>query len=546
VQRDIHHASVILWSLGNESGAGLNHRAAASYARFFDPSRPLHYEGAIRGNWTHNYDLTDVVCPMYPNISAIISYAKSKKADRPLIMCEYTHAMGNSNGTLAEYWEAIDTYKGLQGGFIWEMWDHGLDQTLEDGTIRSAYGGDYGEVKHDGNFVCDGMFFPDRSPKPALQEFKYLAAPVKITAKNLKTGKFEIFNKNFFIDLRDFKLRYDVTVNGKTTISGDVKLPVVKPRNKAVFGLPASALKADATPGDRFVNFSLVLASSTPWSHIGHEVAWYQVALPSKPLPKAKLAKQPQSYVNDEGSIILPFGEVAPRLNLWRAPTDNDAIGRISEKWDNWGLRNLHRESSKVTKRGAVTKIAHVWKTSSGITIKHNQTVESVESGLRVTDEIVLPKQLNDVARVGINFELNGGLNNYTYFGTGPAETMPDRSIGKVHRWSSTVNEQYVPYVKPQENGGHMGVRWFTLTNQTSHGLYVQLDKPRMVTVTPMRSTDLADATHNVFVQPCGNTVVSIDAVQRGVGTASCGPDTLPKYKVKAGVHKLTWTVITF
>ena len=118
--------------------------------------------------------------------------------------------------------------------------------------------------------------------------------------------------------------------------------------------------------------------------------------------------------------------------------------------------------------------------------------------------------------------------------------------IGKVHRWSSTVNEQYVPHVKPQENGGHMGVRWFTLTNQTSHGLYVQLDQPRMVTVTPMRSADLADATHNVFVQPCGNTVVSIDAVQRGVGTASCGPDTLPKYKVKAGIHKLSWTVITF
>jgi beta-galactosidase len=546
VQRDIHHASVILWSLGNESGAGLNHRAAASYARFFDPSRPLHYEGAIRGNWTHNYDLTDVVCPMYPNISAIISYAKSKKADRPLIMCEYTHAMGNSNGTLAEYWDAIHTYKGLQGGFIWEMWDHGLDQTLEDGTKRSAYGGDYGETKHDGNFVCDGMFFPDRSPKPALQEFKFLAAPVKITAKNIKTGKFEIFNKNFFVDLREYKLRYEVTVNGKTTLSGDVKLPVIKPRNKVVFSLPASALKADDALGERFVNFSLVLASSTPWSHIGHEVAWHQVALPSKPLPKAKLAKQPQSFVNDEGSIILPFGEVAPRLNLWRAPTDNDAIGRISEKWDKWGLRNLHRESSKVTKRGAVTKIAHVWKTSTGIAIKHNQIVESVDSGLRITDEVTLPKQLNDVARVGINFELNGGLDQYTYFGTGPAETMPDRSIGKVHRWSSTVQEQYVPYVKPQENGGHMGLRWFTLTNQTSHGLYVQLDKPRMVTVTPIRSTDLADATHNVFVQPCGNTVVSIDVVQRGVGTASCGPDTLPKYKVKAGVHKWSWTVISF
>ena len=546
VQRDIHHASVILWSLGNESGAGLNHRAAAAYARNFDPSRPLHYEGAIRGNWTHNQDLTDVVCPMYPDISAIISYAKSKKAERPLIMCEYTHAMGNSNGTLAEYWEAIHSLKGLQGGFIWEMWDHGLNQTLEDGTVRSAYGGDYGETKHDGNFVCDGMFFPDRSPKPALQEFKYLAAPVTISAKSLKTGKFEIFNRNFFTDLRDLKLRYEITVNGKTTVSGDVKLPAVKPRNKAVFALPARALKADATPGERFVNFTLTLATSAPWAHIGHEVAWYQIALPAKPLPKAKPAKTPQSYVNAEGAIILPFGEVAPRLNLWRAPTDNDAIGHIAEKWEKWGLRNLHRTSSKLTKKGGVTKIVHTWKTSAGITIKHNQTVEAVESGLRVTDEVILPKQLDDVARVGINFEVNGALDQYTYFGTGPFETMPDRSIGKVHRWSSSVAQQYVPYVKPQENGGHMGVRWFTLTNQTSHGLYVQLDKPRMVTVTPMRSGDLADATHNVFVQPSGNTVVSIDAIQRGVGTASCGPDTLPKYRIKPGTYKWSWTVISF
>ncbi len=546
IQRDIHHASVILWSLGNESGAGLNHRAAAAYARYFDPSRPLHYEGAIRGNWTANYDLTDVVCPMYPDISAIISYAKSKKADRPLIMCEYTHAMGNSNGTLAEYWEAIHTLPGLQGGFIWEMWDHGLDQTLEDGTVRSAYGGDYGETKHDGNFVCDGMFFPDRTPKPALQEFKYIASPITITAKNLKTGKFEIFNKNFFVDLRDVKLRYEVTVNGKVTSTADVKLPAVKPRKKALFSLPANALKADSNAGERFVNFSLVLATSTPWAHLGHEVAWQQIALPSKPLPKAKLAKKAQEYVNAEGAIILPFGEVAPRLTLWRAPTDNDAIGHIASKWETWGLRNIRRDSSTVSRKGGITKITHSWKTSAGITIKHIQTVESVESGLRVTDEVTLPKQLDDVARVGINFELHGDLNQLTYFGTGPSETMPDRAIGKVHRWNSTVAQQYVPYVKPQENGGHVGVRWFTLTNQTNRGLYFQLDKPRMVTITPMRSTDLADATHNVFVQPSGNTVVTIDAIHRGVGTASCGPDTLAKYRIKPGTYKWSWTVLTF
>ena len=546
IQRDIHHPSVILWSLGNESGSGINHRAAAAYARSFDPTRPLHYEGAIRGNWTTGHDITDVVVPMYPDISAIISYAKSKKADRPLIMCEYSHAMGNSNGTLAEYWQAIHSLPALQGGFIWEMWDHGLDQRLEDGSIRSAYGGDFGEAKHDGNFCCDGMFFPDRSPKPALSEFKYIASPIEIKAKNLKSGRFEIFNKNFFVNLSDYKLKYEVTVNGKASSSGEVKLGLVKPRQSKPFTLPAQVLKGDGSVGERFINFSLTLASSKPWAHIGHEVTWEQIALVSKPLPKIKSAKSKMQYVNSQGQIQVPFGQIAPALTLWRAPTDNDLIGHISQRWDEWGVRKLELESSKVVRTSTNTKITNLWRSQSGIAIKHIQLVESVDSGFRVSETVTLPKELNDLARVGINFEVDGALNNFTYFGIGPNETAPDRKIGKVHRYSSTVDQQYVPYVKPQENGGHMGMRWFSLTNQSGHGLYFQLDKPRLVTVTPMRSEDLANATHNVFVNPSGNTVITIDGAHRGIGTASCGPDTLAKYLIKPGTYKWSWSVVTF
>ena len=546
IQRDVHHPSVILWSLGNESGSGINHRAAAAYARSFDPTRPLHYEGAIRGNWTTGHDITDVVVPMYPDISAIISYAKSKKADRPLIMCEYSHAMGNSNGTLAEYWQAIHSLPALQGGFIWEMWDHGLDQRLEDGSIRSAYGGDFGEAKHDGNFCCDGMFFPDRSPKPALSEFKYIASPIEIKAKNLKSGRFEIFNKNFFVNLSDYKLKYEVTVNGKASSSGEVKLGLVKPRQSKPFTLPAQVLKGDGSVGERFINFSLTLASSKPWAHIGHEVTWEQIALVSKPLPKIKSAKSKMQYVNSQGQIQVPFGQIAPALTLWRAPTDNDLIGHISQRWDEWGVRKLELESSKVVRTSTNTKITNLWRSQSGIAIKHIQLVESVDSGFRVSETVTLPKELNDLARVGINFEVDGALNNFTYFGIGPNETAPDRKIGKVHRYSSTVDQQYVPYVKPQENGGHMGMRWFSLTNQSGHGLYFQLDKPRLVTVTPMRSEDLANATHNVFVNPCGNTVITIDGAHRGIGTASCGPDTLAKYLIKPGTYKWSWSVVTF
>ena len=546
IQRDIHHPSVVMWSLGNESGAGMNHRAAASYARAFDSTRPLHYEGAINGNWTINKDLTDVVCPMYPEIASIISYAKSKKADRPLIMCEYSHAMGNSNGTLAEYWEAIHSLRGLQGGFIWEMWDHGLDQTLPDGRVRSAYGGDYGEIKHDDNFVCDGMFFPDRSPKPALYEFKYLAAPITISTKSAKSGRFQIFNKQFFRDLRDYKLRYEITVNGKVQATGDVKLPAVKPRKSAVFSIPASALKNGNLVGERFVNFSISLAVGTPWAHPNFEVGWEQFALPAKPLPKARPSKKPERYVNEKGEILLPFTEAAPKLTLWRAANDNDRLGHTEAKWNKWGLRNLKRSNVAVKHRGSTSTVTSIWKTESGISIKQVQVVESVESGLRITETISLPKQLDDVARVGINFELNGDLDQIVYFGPGPAETVPDRKIGKIHRWSSSVAEQYVPYIYPQENGSHVGVRWFSLSNRTNHGLYFQFDKPLILTATPMRSADLADATHNIFVEPSGNTVVTIDIAQRGVGTASCGPDTLEKYKIKPGTYKWSWTVLNF
>ncbi len=176
-QRDKDHPSVILWSLGNESGHGANHEAAAAWLRRYDPSRPIQYEGAIRFDFWAGHSVTDVVCPMYAPISGILAYARHPLADRPLILCEYSHAMGNSNGTLAEYWDAIESTPGLQGGFIWEFWDHGLLQDLPDGRQRWAYGGDFGDVPNDGNFVLDGMVWPDRRPKPAMWEHRTIAAP---------------------------------------------------------------------------------------------------------------------------------------------------------------------------------------------------------------------------------------------------------------------------------------------------------------------------------------------------------------------------------
>jgi beta-galactosidase len=543
VQRDIHHPSVVMWSLGNESGAGTNHEAAAAYAGSFDPSRPLHYEGGIRGNWMGSHSLTDVIVPMYPTVNAIKEYAKSPKADRPLIMCEYSHAMGNSNGTLAEYWEAIESTRGLQGGFIWEMWDHGPVQTLADGTKRNAYGGDYGEEKHDGNFCCDGMVFPDRTPKPAMHEFKALAAPVIITAIKAATGQFKVFNKHFFKDLGEYQLQWNITCDGEILDSGVVKLPKVAPRKSANFKVSSKKLAKGTSRGERFVNFSLVCVASTPWALPMSEVGWSQIALASQALAPAKKAKELGDVVDEHGQIILPYGIVAPSVSLWRAPTDNDRIGHIAAKWERYGVREISRTDCVVRQTPTSIKVSNTWETSTGVSFKHTQTITPVVGGFNVKESVTVPKAFDDLARVGTLFELDGSLNELVYFGTGAHETYPDRKIGRIGRYVSTVAAQYIPYVRPQENGGHTAVRWFELVNAQGNGLRFVMGKPAQVSVTPNRDAELADATHDVEVNPCGNTVVHIDTAHRGVGTASCGPDTLDKYLIKTGVHNWEWTV---
>jgi len=543
VQRDIHHPSVVMWSLGNESGAGTNHEAAAAFARSFDPSRSLHYEGGIRGNWMGSHSLTDVIAPMYPTINAIKEYANSPKADRPLIMCEYSHAMGNSNGTLAEYWEVIEATRGLQGGFIWEMWDHGPVQTMPDGSKRNAYGGDYGEKKHDGNFCCDGMVFPDRTAKPAMHEFKALAAPAVVSGVKPAIGQFKIFNKNFFTDLSQYQLQWSITCDGVIQDGGVVKLPKVAPRKSVNFKVSSKKLAKGTSRGERFITFTLVRVASTPWALPMSEVGWNQIALPSSALTAPKRIKELGDVVDEHGQIILPYGIVAPSVSLWRAPTDNDRIGHIATKWNNYGIREISRTDCVVTQTPASIKVVNNWQTSTGVNFKHTQMITPVAGGFTVKESVTVPKTFDDLARVGTLFELDDSLNELTYFGTGAHESYPDRKIGRIGRYVSSVAAQYIPYVRPQENGGHASVRWFEITNSAGNGLRFAMSKPAQVSVTPNRDADLADATHDVEVHPCGNTVVHIDVAHRGVGTASCGPDTLDKYIIKTGVHTWEWTV---
>jgi len=545
IQRDIHHPSVIMWSLGNESGAGFNHAAAAAYARKFDPSRPLHYEGAIRPYWTANPDLTDVVCPMYPSIDAIIRYGKSTKGTRPLIMCEYSHAMGNSNGTLAEYWQAIHSLPGLQGGFIWEFWDHGILQTLPDGTVRSAYGGDFGEERHDGRFCCDGMVFPDRTPKPAMQEFKAIASPILISAVSAANGTFKVKNRNFFVDSTDFEINWNITIDGEVLDYGKLKLPKIAPQASAAVKVTSKHLKKGTEVGAKFITFNVLRKSETDWSSPFAEVGWAQFKLPSKAVPAARIQspKLLSGALGSDGSLNLGFGTFTPQLNLFRAPTDNDRISKLYDRWLEWGIDKLVRTNTKVVISANSYKVTSTYKTGSGIEIRQVQIISEIADGIRVVEETTLPKVLSDVARVGTTFEIDNSFNYFTYLGAGPVETYPDRKLAPIGRYSSAVEDQYTPYVSPQENSGHADVQWFEVSNSQNETLRIALDKPSQVSVSAYRALDIAAATHDVELHPSPVTVIALDAIHRGVGTASCGPDTLDHYLIKPGKHTLAYTL---
>ncbi len=546
--RDRHHPSVILWSLGNESGYGPNHDAAAGWLRRFDPSRPLHYEGAIKFDWSSPQTASDITCPMYPPISAIAAHAQSPDQRHPLIMCEFSHAMGNSNGTLGEYWDAIEATHGLQGGFIWEWRDHGLDLRLPDGRIRHAYGGDFGDVPNDGTFVCDGITLPDRSPKPGFWEHRHLASPVRVVsgADDAQAGRVTLENRGDFRDLSWLRATWSVEADGVEVAGGPLPLPATAPGARSAAAIPDFRLPP-AGSGERLLTLRFALAEATPWAPAGFEVGWAQLAL--DPAPEGDGTGAPGAdgggwtgdvELDADGNLVHPAFAVPAALALWRAPTDNDRIGGMAARWAAWGLPELTRTLVGVERGGRETVVHSVWRTAAGIEVPHTARLARRADGrVRVVETVEVPDALADLPRVGTLLALRPGHEAYTWFGSGPHETYPDRARGgRIGRWQSTVAEQLTPYVRPQECGGHAAVRWLE-----AGGLRIELDRPRQVSALHVTARDLDAATHDDELAPRPETFVTIDAVHRGVGTASCGPDTLHPYLVPTGTHTWSWTI---
>jgi beta-galactosidase len=602
VLRDRSHACVILWSLGNEAGYGAAHDALAAWIRRTDPSRPLHYEGALMERWhalearvqgfaTGPYlpvdaPVTDIICPMYASLGALAEWSKREAGKKPLILCEYSHAMGNSNGSLADYWALIERSPGLQGGFIWEWCDHGLRVRAPDGREHFAYGGHFGDEPNDANFCCDGLVGPDRTPHPALLEHKKLGQPLRVRARDLRRGRVELESRLDFSELRGLRARFEVSVDGRVVQRGRSAVPRLAAGARAELKLPLRRpALAPGAEAHLLLRFETTRASD--WAPAGFEVAWEQLALPWRAQrPRARAAQgriesasgggrrrltagAVRAEIDEESGALLaldragaPLLAAGPRLSLWRAPTDNDGVKQgptsavlgVRRKWLVWGLDALREETLscalRETRSGAfeASSVRRWLGADPAEPIGERQRLRLFPAGEVLVDEDVeLPAKYDDLPRLGVVLALAAGMEQVEWLGRGPHECYRDRKAGaRLGRFAARVDDFFEPYVVPQEHGNRCDVRWLAVSDGAARGLLLVPPAGGEFSASHYTAADLYAAKTRLELTPRPETIVHLDLWNRGVGTGSCGPDTLPRYRIGAGRHRFRWRLRPF
>ncbi|MCD6347138.1 MAG: DUF4981 domain-containing protein [Bacteroidales bacterium] len=566
IQRDKNHPCIIMWSMGNEAGPGQNFAATAELTHKLDPSRPVHYE---RFN-----QVCDVVSVMYPTVSYIEKQGISDDP-RPFFMCEYAHAMGNAVGNLSEYWKVIEKYPRLIGGCIWDWVDQGLLQHDKDGTPWYAYGGDFGDKPNDGSFCINGLVFPDRSVPPKLLEVKRVYQYIDVEPVDLLAGKFKVTNKYDFTNLSSFRLTYSVTYNGRTieTIRYDRALSL-EPGESMNINLSLPDIPTHS-PNEYFLNMSFSLREDTQWAEAGHTIAQFQFELPVTRMDKpfmdldhmdaVKLIRQGDNITINGANFSLLFNaksglleswkadgkeilgvsshdSASPLVNLMRAPTNNDR--EIANTIDRFGLDNLLPELKSITSKQVAPSAVQVetvisWMGKNGARVDHTCTYTILGNGAVHLANQVLPVGITSVLpRVGIRMLLDKRFEGLSWFGRGPHENYEDRQASADFGvYSSSVTEQYIPYIDPQETGNKEGARWVKLGAEYESGLLFIPDKPMAFSALHFTAHDLATARHTNELKPRPEVVLSMDYRNAGLGNGSCGPGPLEEYKIApAGV----------
>jgi beta-galactosidase len=543
VERDKNHPSVVIWSLGNEAGTGRGLTAMADWIHGRDTSRLVHYEGDLTCRDTDVYSRMYADHAEVERIGRGLDGGAHKRRELPFILCEYGHAMGNGPGGLADYQRLFEAHDRLQGGFVWEWIDHGIAHP----ELGYAYGGDFGEELHDGNFVCDGLLFPDRQPSPGLVEYKKVIEPVALTGDGTD-GTVRVTSKYDFTDLSALAFSWSYQVDGETLESGALSVPALAPGESADVKLPEPP--PGALAGEAHWTVRAVLAADTPWAPRGHLVAWGQIPVSAPRVPYVAATARP---VPGDGVITLgpgtfdartgaltAVGDVpvsSLRLDVWRATTDNDDGApwqthvRYGPLWRTIGLHRMrHRLDAVEAGEDALTVRTRVapaaWE--AGLSTVYRWTSDGERLRLTVSVgpqgdwRVPLP-------RLGIRFGLSAA-DRVEWFGGGPGEAYPDtRTASAVGRWQSTVDRMQTPYVRPQENGARIDVRWAELG-----GLRIEGDPAFFLTARRWTTEQLDAAAHRTDLVPGETVWVNLDHGQHGIGSQSCGPGPLPRYHLRA------------
>jgi beta-galactosidase len=553
VERNKNHACVIIWSLGNESGVGPNFAAMSGWIKYYDPSRPVHYERAQLGNDAPAF--VDMHSRMYPTLDDLIELAEDKKDDRPVVMCEYCHAMGNAVGNLKEYWDAIYKYKRLIGGFIWDWADQSFRKKDANGKEFWAIGGDFGDKPNDGAFCLNGLVTPERGVTAKLLEVKKVYQHIgRVTRdgsiRDAGNGVIRLVNNYQFTDLGEFEMRWTFSEDGMVLQKGGGRVHA-RPGETTVVKLPIRKPKL-AAGAEYWLRVSFHLKADTKWAKKGYEVAWHQVWIPwEKPwpiiAPKGKLAVEKDAdlvRVSSQGfavSFSRSLGEITSlvyggktvmknggALNVWRAPVDNDRPWK--KKWAKAGLDQLVREVEdfqvvKKTNRVSVN-IKTRWRGLEGCSFVQESEYIVLPNGWVNMQNVVhlfgpIPGPL---ARIGVVMTVPKGFENLIWYGRGPHENYRDRKeSADIGVYRGTVDEQYVPYIKPQECGSKQQVRWAALLDDDGSGLLVSRLIPKGISALHYTAGELASKRHAYELVRSKDITLCVDMMQCGLGNGSCG-----------------------
>jgi beta-galactosidase len=560
VGRDKNHPCVIVWSLGNEAGHGPNLEAAADWIHGHEPTRPVLYNPAEDLPWV------DILSPMYPTVDDLAALARDPAETRPIVMCEYAHAMGNGPGGLKEYWETIEEQRRLQGGFVWDWVDQGLRRVTPGGEEWFAYGGDYGDEPNDGSFCINGLVDPDRTPHPGLWELKKMYEPVLVQPVDLAAGRIRIANRHAFSDLSGLEIGWELEADGQVLQSGTLPRLDIEPGES--MSVTISYQKPALTPGTEYcLALSFTLNRETRWAARGHEVAWAQFLVPFALAPQARRPQAMSPLVVEESQemialhgqdFILTFDRASgcvcgwesrgealvrsgPALNLWRAPTDNDAK-RLAARWRAAGLDQVREVARDLSVEQVDPHVVRVQVETAdeqvGVTSRYVYTVYG--SGDVILEHAVeLGKALPPLPRVGVRLVMPGHYERFAWYGLGPHDTYADRRMGaRVGVYRSTVDDQYVAYIKPQEHGNKAEVRWAALTDENGVGL-LAVGMPLLnVSAQHYTAHDLAAARHTHELQRRDDIILNLDYAQAGLGSESCGPGVLPAYRLECQAYR--------